>query len=255
MLGSDFPLEWHSHAIVKHAGVRICYESIGSAFNVDKQSLSLSRVMSIDVTQDRSVLPAAPARGLIHPLWVRITHWINALAMTVMIGSGWEIYNASPLFPFVFPNAITLGGWLAGALLWHFAAMWVLAVNGLFYLALGIASGRFQRKLVPIRAAEVLSDARKAITGKLSHADLSVYNAVQRLLYLGVILAGIVIVLSGISIWKPVQLQELAAIFGGYDAARYVHFLAMAAIVGFLVLHVVMTLLVPSSLRAMIIGR
>jgi thiosulfate reductase cytochrome b subunit len=78
---------------------------------------------------------------------------------------------------------------------------------------------------------------------------------VQKLLYLGVILAGIVIVLSGLAIWKPVQLQELTAVFGGYDAARYVHFFAMAAIVGFFVLHVVMALLVPKSLRAMITGR
>src|SRR6516164_6678316 len=148
-------------------------------------------------------------RRRIHGLYIRIAHWINVLAMMVMIGSGWEIYNASPLFRFVFPRSITLGGWLAGALLWHFAAMWVLAVNGLFYLTLGIATGRFRRKLFPISAADVLADARKAVTGKLSHDDLSVYNAVQRLLYAGVILAGIVIVLSGLSIWKPVQIHEL----------------------------------------------
>jgi thiosulfate reductase cytochrome b subunit len=175
--------------------------------------------------------------------------------MLVMIGSGWQIYNASPLFPFVFPPAITLGGWLAGALLWHFAAMWLLAVNGLVYVVLCLATGRFRRKLVPIRPGEVLSDAKAALTGKLAHDDLSVYNAVQKLLYVGVILAGIVIVLSGLAIWKPVQLQELTAVFGGYDAARYVHFFAMAAIVGFLVVHVVMALLVPKSLRAMITGR
>jgi thiosulfate reductase cytochrome b subunit len=186
---------------------------------------------------------------------VRVTHWINVVAMIVMIASGWEIYNASPLFPFVFPRTITLGGWLAGALLWHFAAMWLLAVNGLVYLVLGILTGRFRRKLVPIRPGDVLSDARAALTGKLNHDDLSVYNAVQKLLYLGVILAGIVIVLSGLSIWKPVQLQELTAVFGGYDAARYVHFFAMATIVGFLIVHVIMALLVPRSLRAMITGR
>jgi thiosulfate reductase cytochrome b subunit len=186
---------------------------------------------------------------------VRVTHWINVVAMVVMIGSGWEIYNASPLFPFVFPRGITLGGWLAGALLWHFAAMWLLAVNGLVYLVLGVLTGRFRRKLVPIRPADVLSDARAALTGKLNHDDLSVYNAVQKLLYLGVILAGIVIVLSGLAIWKPVQLQELTALFGGYDAARYVHFFAMATIVGFLIVHVIMALVVPKSLRAMITGR
>ena len=211
--------------------------------------------MSIQATHDQVLTPAAPARAVIHPVWVRVTHWINVVAMVVMIGSGWEIYNASPLFPFRFPRAITLGGWLAGALLWHFAAMWLLAVNGLIYLVLGILTGRFQRKLVPIRPGDVLSDTKAALTGKLNHDDLSVYNAVQKLLYLGVILAGIVIVLSGLSIWKPVQLQELTAVFGGYDAARYVHFFAMATIVGFLIVHVIMALLVPRSLRAMITGR
>jgi len=211
--------------------------------------------MSIEATHDRVLTPAAPAGAVIHPVWVRVTHWINVVAMVVMIGSGWEIYNASPLFPFVFPRGITLGGWLAGALLWHFAAMWLLAANGLVYLVLGVLTGRFRRKLVPIRPADVLSDARAALTGKLNHDDLSVYNAVQKLLYLGVILAGIVIVLSGLAIWKPVQLQELTALFGGYDAARYVHFFAMATIVGFLIVHVIMALVVPKSLRAMITGR
>jgi thiosulfate reductase cytochrome b subunit len=211
--------------------------------------------MTIEAAHDRALVPAAPAGAVIHPLWVRLTHWINALAVLVMIGSGWQIYNASPLFPFAFPPAITLGGWLAGALLWHFAAMWLLVVNGLVYIALGVASGRFRRKLVPIRPAEVIADAKAALTGRLAHDDLSVYNAVQKLLYLGVILCGVVIVLSGLAIWKPVQLQELTAALGGYDAARYVHFFAMAAITGFLAVHVVMALLVPKSLRAMITGR
>jgi thiosulfate reductase cytochrome b subunit len=211
--------------------------------------------MSIEATHDRALTPDEPAAPVIHPLWVRLTHWVNAIAMLLMIGSGWEIYNASPLFPFVFPHAITLGGWLAGALLWHFAAMWLLAVNGLVYVVLGIVSGRFRRKLIPIRTGEVLADAKAALTGTLAHDDLAVYNAVQKLLYLGIILVGVVIVLSGLAIWKPVQLQELTALFGGYDAARYVHFFAMAAIVGFLVVHIVMSFLVPKSLRAMIIGR
>jgi thiosulfate reductase cytochrome b subunit len=211
--------------------------------------------MTIEAAHDRALVPAAPAGAVIHPLWVRLTHWINALAVLVMIGSGWQIYNASPLFPFAFPPAITLGGWLAGALLWHFAAMWLLVVNGLVYLLLGLASGRFRKKLIPIRPADVIADAKAALTGRLAHDDLSVYNAVQKLLYLGVILCGVVIVLSGLAIWKPVQLQELTAALGGYDAARYVHFFAMAAITGFLAVHVVMALLVPKSLRAMITGR
>jgi thiosulfate reductase cytochrome b subunit len=192
---------------------------------------------------------------LIHPRWVRITHWLNALAMIVMIGSGWQIYNASPLFDFVFPRSITLGGWLAGGIMWHLAAMWLLVVNGLVYLTLGIISGRFRRKLLPIRAADVIRNIKDALTFHLSHEDLSIYNAVQRLLYLGVIFAGIIIVLSGLSIWKPMQLQELTALFGGYDNARIVHFLAMSTIVVFLVIHVSLAILVPKSLKAMIVGR
>jgi len=196
-----------------------------------------------------------PENAIIHPRWVRICHWVNALAVLVMIGSGWQIYNASPLFSFAFPGGITLGGWLAGALLWHFAGMWVFVLNGIIYVTLGIITGRFRRKLLPIRPAEVISDIGAALTFKLAHDDLSHYNAVQKLLYSGVILAGIVIVLSGLSIWKPVQFQELTSLFGGYDTARYVHFLAMAAVVVFLVVHIALALIVPKSLRAMITGR
>ena len=211
--------------------------------------------MTIEAAHDDMMVPAAPAGEIIHPAWVRITHGVNAVAMLVLIGSGWEIYNASPLFAFRFPPAITLGGWLAGALLWHFAAMWLLAVNGFVYVVLGVVSGRFRRKLVPIRPGEVLADTKAALMGRLAHDDLSAYNAVQKLLYLGVILAGAVMILTGLAIWKPVQLQELTALFGGYDTARYVHFFAMAAIVGFLAVHVIMAFLVPKSLRAMIAGR
>jgi thiosulfate reductase cytochrome b subunit len=198
---------------------------------------------------------APSASRTIHPVWVRITHWINAVAIIMMIGSGWQIYNASPLFGFEFDKSITLGDWLAGALLWHFAAMWLFVVNGLIYVVLGVLTGRFRRKLLPIRPGEVVADLRAALTGRLSHDDLSIYNAVQKLLYLGVIIVGVIIVLSGLSIWKPVQLQELTALFGGYDAARYVHFFAMTAIVGFLLIHAIMAFVVPKSLRAMIIGR
>jgi thiosulfate reductase cytochrome b subunit len=203
-------------------------------------------------------LPEAPSSSAIHPPWVRITHWINVIAMFVMITSGWRIYNSSPLFAFRFPPAITIGDafdGLPGALLWHFAAMWLLAGNGLIYVGLGILTGRFRRKLLPIRATDVVRDLRAALTGKLSHADLSVYNGVQRLLYAGVIAAGAVAAVSGASIWKPVQLQEVVALFGGYDAARFVHFFAMATIVGFLLVHITLSVLVPKSLRAMILGR
>jgi thiosulfate reductase cytochrome b subunit len=199
--------------------------------------------------------PSAATVKAIQPAWVRIVHWINAVAMILMIMSGWQIYNASPLFDFRFSSSITLGGWLGGALLWHFAAMWLLMVNGLVYLTLGFATGRFASKLLPISPAGVIADTRAALTGKLSHDDLTRYNYVQKLLYAGIIVVGVLIVLSGLSIWKPVQLQYLTALFGGYDVARYVHFICMALIVAFLVVHVALALLVPKSLRAMIIGR
>jgi thiosulfate reductase cytochrome b subunit len=195
-----------------------------------------------------------PAK-VIQPAWVRTVHWINAVAMVLMIMSGWQIYNASPLFDFRFSHSITLGGWLGGALLWHFAAMWLLMVNGLVYLVAGLASGRFRRKLLPITAGGVVSDVKAALTFKLAHDDLSKYNSVQKLLYAGIIVVGIVIVLSGLSIWKPVQLHWLVMLFGDYSAARYVHFFCMSAIAAFLVVHVALALLVPKSLRAMIIGR
>jgi len=158
----------------------------------------------------------APAKSkVIQPAWVRVLHWINAVAMVIMIMSGWQIYNASPLFDFIFPRSVTLGGWLGGGIMWHLAGMWLLVINGLLYVLLGIVTGRFRRKLLPISASGVVDDTRAALTGKLSHADLSTYNQVQRLLYLGIILVGIVIVLSGLAIWKPVQFQYLTAIFGG----------------------------------------
>src|SRR6201999_457105 len=199
-----------------------------------------------------------PAQGkatVIQPVWVRAMHWTNAFAMILMIMSGWQIYNASPLFPFRFDRSITLGTWLGGALLWHFAAMWLLMVNGLIYLITGFATGRFRKKLLPITPAGVASDVKAALTFKLAHDDVSKYNYVQKLLYAGIIAVGIVIVLSGLSMWKPVQLHWLVSLFGGYDFARYVHFVCMSLIVAFLVVHVVLALLVPKSLRAMIIGR
>src|SRR6266699_7098986 len=165
---------------------------------------------------------ARPTKA-VHPRYVRVTHWINAVAILAMIGSGWEIYNASPLFPFLFPKSITLGGWLAGALLWHFAAMWLFVANGLVYVILGVVTGRFRRKLLPIRPDDFIRDLRAALSGRLTHDDLSAYNAMQKALYIGVLLAGMVIVASGVAIWKPVQLRELTVFFGGYDTARFVH--------------------------------
>ena len=192
---------------------------------------------------------------VIHPRVVRITHWINALAVLIMIASGWRIYNASPLFGFRFPSDITLGGWLAGALQWHFTGLWLLAINGLVYLLYGVLSGHFRRKLLPISPRAVLADIRSALRGRLSHDDLSVYNAAQRAAYLALIVLLALLVASGLAIWKPVQLHWLAALMGDYEGARYVHFFAMAAVAFFVAVHLVMVILVPRSFATMLTGR
>lgn len=197
--------------------------------------------------------PTDTARPL-HPLVVRITHWLNAVAILCMIASGLKIYNASPLFDFMFPSWMTLGGWLAGALAWHFAIMWLLVGNGLVYLVYGLWSGRFRRHFLPITPRAVWSTLKDAFALRLQHEN-GVYNAVQRLLYFGVIALGVLIVLSGLAIWKPVQFQLLTALFGGYDSARVVHFLCMAGIVGFLLIHLALVAIVPRTLVSMITGR
>src|SRR5882762_3614256 len=156
---------------------------------------------------------AADVKELVHPLVVRVTHWINVVAV-LLIASGWRIYNADPLFAFSFPDELTLGGWLAGALQWHFAAMWLLVLNGLVYVCYGISSGHFRRKLLPLSPRAVLRDVRDALRGRLAHDDLSVYNAAQRAAYLALIVALIVMVLSGLAIWKPVHLYWLAMLMG-----------------------------------------
>jgi thiosulfate reductase cytochrome b subunit len=192
---------------------------------------------------------------VIHPLAVRITHWVNVLAVLIMITSGWAIYNASPLFGFDFPYEITLGGWLAGALQWHFAGMWLFALNGLVYLLYGIFSGHFRRKLLPISPRAVLRDIGEALRGRLAHQDLSVYNAAQRGAYVALILALIVMVASGLVIWKPVQFHWLGMPMGDYEGARLLHFFAMAAIAFIVVVHVIMVILVPRTFPTMFTGR
>jgi thiosulfate reductase cytochrome b subunit len=182
-------------------------------------------------------------------------HWINAIAMITLILSGWKIYNDEVLFGWLhFPEWMTIGGEAQGALQWHFLAMWILMANGLCYLAYGIVTGRFRRKLLPIAPREVAANVRDALKLRLSHGDITRYNAVQKLLYLGVIVVIVVQVLSGWAVWKPVQLSELAALFGSFQGSRLVHFLGMAAIVGFLVIHVVLALAVPKTIGAMITG-
>jgi thiosulfate reductase cytochrome b subunit len=170
--------------------------------------------------------------------------------------SGWRIYDASPIFKsFVFPPSLTLGGWLGGALQWHFAAMWLLFFNGLVYLALNLASLRLFRKFLPLSPRAILHDFIAALTGKLSHADLRVYNAVQKFAYLFVVCDLIVLVLSGLAIWKSVQFPLLRELMGGYDNARIVHFCAMSLMAAFIVVHLAMVALVPRSLLAMLRGR
>ena len=191
----------------------------------------------------------------IHPLWLRCCHWVNAIAIAGMLFSGWRIYNASPLFDFTFPASLTLGGWLGGALQWHFAMRWVLGINAVVYLTLGITTGRFRRKFFPLSPRELIGDLRQALRGKLQHADLSHYNAVQKLAYLGVILLGIGLVLSGLVLWKSVQFPLLRDLLGGYETARYIHFFCMSAMALFVVIHLLMVLLVPRTLLAMLRGR
>ncbi len=200
--------------------------------------------------------PSDPPTRPLHPLALRIMHWTNAVAMIIMIGSGWKIYNDEVLFGWLhFPNWMTIGGGAEGALQWHFFAMWILAINGLAYLAYGLRTGRFRRMLLPIRAPEVLLEVRKALRLDLKHDDLTQYNAVQRLLYVGIIAVIIVQVLSGLIIWKPVQFQTLGLLMGDYEGARYVHFFAMAGVVLFVIVHVVMVALVPRTFISMFTGR
>ena len=190
-----------------------------------------------------------------HPLTIRIVHWTNAVAVMIMIMSGWKIYNDDVLFGFLhFPEQIVLGVWAQHALQWHFAFMWVLTLNGLVYLGYGLFSGRFRRLLWPIRPREVIAEAVKALTFRLSHADLTHYNAVQKLLYAGVILVVVVQVISGLAIWKPVQFSSLVSLFYDFQGARLAHFLGMTAICLFMVVHVTLALVVPRTILAMLTG-
>jgi thiosulfate reductase cytochrome b subunit len=203
----------------------------------------------------------------IHSATVRLTHWMTALAIVIMVGSGWRIYDWDPIFDWLyFPFWMTLGGeralsqavhneeGLAGALQWHFGAMWLLAASFLLYAINGFVTGHFRRHFLPITPGGVFRDVRAALTGRLEH-KIGERNAVQRVLYAGVLVAILLMLLSGLSIWKPVQFQWLTWCFGDYDTARVVHFLGMAAIVGFLAIHLALVVLVPKVLPPMITGR
>jgi thiosulfate reductase cytochrome b subunit len=191
----------------------------------------------------------------LHPLPVRIMHWTNAVAMLIMITSGWKIYNDEVIFGWLhFPEAITLGKWAQHGLQWHFFGMWILAINGMIYLIYGFMTGRFREKLLPIRPREVIATVGDALRFRLKHDDLTHYNAVQKVLYVGIILVGLLTVISGLVIWKPIQFSELTWLFYDFQTARLVHFLCMSAIVGFLIVHVALAILVPKSLLAMLTG-
>ena len=198
--------------------------------------------------------PAPGRTTIVHPLVVRLTHWVNAFAIVIMLMSGWGIYDASPLFGFRFPAWATLGGWLGGFIAWHLAAMWLLVVNGLIYIAYGLISRHFRHVLWPLQPAAIWRDFVAALRFRLTH-QIGSYNAVQRLLYLFVLLAGVLAVVSGLALWKPVQLETLSTLLGGYEVTRRIHFAAMSGILGFTAIHLLLVILVPRTLPAMITGR
>jgi thiosulfate reductase cytochrome b subunit len=195
------------------------------------------------------------AHDIIHPAWLRIAHWLNAAAVVVLVTSGWRIYDATAFLGFAIPASWTLGGWLGGALAWHFAAMWLLVANGILYLTINLVSGRLRRQFLPIPPRQVLRDLAAALRGRLSHADPRHYNSVQRLAYVFVMVDIILVVMSGLVLWKSVQFPLLRTLLGGYEGARRVHFFCMAGLCGFIVVHVVMVALVPRTLVAMLRGR
>lgn len=202
-----------------------------------------------------------------HPLSRRILHWVMAFSMLIMIGSGWRIYNAHPIFEFItFPDWATLGGdveaslarhgdpGVASAIAWHFAAMWTLGIAYLLFVIWGFVSGHFRRDFLPVTPRSLARDFIAALRFRLAHR-LGEYNAVQKAAYWGALAAVAVMILSGVAIWKPVQTYPLELLFGGFQGARLVHFLVMAGIVLFLIVHVALTLLVPRTLLAMVLGR
>ena len=210
---------------------------------------------NLHATVDGAAAVQAQIGRRLHPWPVRIMHWTNAAAMIVLIGSGWGIYDDPAIVHGVyFPKAVRIGSWAAESLLWHLSAMWLLAINGGVYLVYGVATGRLRERLLPIRLRDVLHTVRETLRLNLAHADLTTYNAVQKILYIVAILAGISQVVSGLAIWKPVQFSGLVSLLGGFQGARLVHFVGMAILVGFLAVHVALALLVPRTLWAMLAG-
>ncbi len=186
--------------------------------------------------------PSSHNKEFQHPTIIRFTHWINLLALGIMVCSGLRIYNASPLWNFTIPSWMTLGGWLAGARQWHFFGMWLFVVNGLLWVVYNILS-RHGRKTTIFSRSDlpgVLPMVLYYMRIRKDHPHIRKYNALQKLAYTTVPLVAAVSVLSGLAIYWPVQFQAVARFFGNYDTARYWHFAAMACIVLFFLGHLVM---------------
>ena len=208
-----------------------------------------------DVVSRAAVARSSRNGRRLHPWPIRVMHWTNAVAMLVMITSGWGIYDDDVIIRgFLFPGWLRLGEWAAPSLNYHFAGMWLLVLNGLAYLTYGLVTGRLRERLLPIRVGDILETIRDTLHLKIKHDDLTTYNAVQKVLYIVVILAGISQVVTGLAIWKPVQFSGLVSLLGGFQSVRVIHFLGMAVIVGFLLVHVLLSLLVPQTLWAMLTG-
>lgn len=205
------------------------------------------------------------------PWLIRATHWANLVLFAIMAASGLRIlvaypflgpqgaeYSWYPLQGAIPPAALTVGGWLAGARHWHFAFAWLFVANAAVYAAYLFASGEWRRRLFfPRRDARnawstVLHDLR---IRKEPPPSVGLYNGMQRLTYTGVLAAAPLLVLSGLAMYKPVQLPRITALLGGYDAARVIHLFVLAGLAIFAILHVVQVLLHPRTIADMTVGR
>lgn len=185
------------------------------------------------------------AREFQHPLIIRLTHWINAATLAIMVTSGFRIYNASPIWNFEIPSAITLGGWLAGARMWHFFGMWLFALNGIVWGTYNVFSSHGRRTTLFGRAdvKGVLPMIRYYLRLKKQHPPSGKYNSLQKLAYTTIPLAALGSLVSGIALYWPVQFSGIASLFGGYDAARKLHFFFSSLLVLFFFGHLMMVAL------------
>jgi Prokaryotic cytochrome b561 len=127
--------------------------------------------------------------------------------------------------------------------------LWLLFGDGIAYLIYGFASGHFRRDLKPPRPAEVGHDLGAVLRFHLKHR-MGHYNAVQRVLYAGVIVAIMLQLMTGLAIWKPVQFGWLSGLFGGDPIARGIHLTIMFGIVAFVLVHVALVAIHPSTLKS-----